>query len=444
MSTTDLRDIKVPEVDKGAGGRVRLAVVAGFVALCMFIFGFLWVHSGGRMPLVSSEGYQVTATMPKVDNTVYFSDVMIAGVKVGKVRDVTADGAHPKVKLELNESVAPLHEGATFSVSSKSLVQESYVTIKDGKGPEVDPGTVFPASASTSAVKLNDVLDSLDEPTRKQLTSVLQSSGLATADRQADISAAMTGLGDLGREGNTALDALNSQSADLTRLTKSSTQVLSALAQRRAQLSSLVDDTNTIAQVTAGQQADLEETLHVLPGTLDSARTSSGKLQELATHLDPVARNLDASSPDLSAALKELPATTSSLRSVVSPLDTTLTRAPATLKQLPTTANRVDALLPPTSAVLSDLNPSLGYLEPFGPELAAWFTNFAQTVATGDKNGRAFRVMALFNEQSVKGIPLNTNVGPLDKFNPLPPAGSLTDPGPDRRPYDRVEREKGH
>lgn len=442
MTTTALRDIKLPEPEGGASGRVRLAVVGGFVALCLVIFSFLWVHSGGKLPLVTSDGYQVTATVEKVDNTVYFSDVMIAGVKVGKVRDVSATGEHPKLLIQLDEDIAPLHRGAKFSIEAKSLVEESYVSIKDGKGAEVPAGTVFPLSASTPPVKLNDVLASLDEPTRAELQSVLKSAGMATEDGKADISAGMSGLGDVGRDGRTALDALDAQSADLTRLTRSSTRVLAALAERRAQISSLVDDSNTIAQVTAGQQDDVSAAMQAFPGALDSARTSSGKLEELATHLDPVAKNLDASAPDLNAALEELPETTTSLRGLLPSLDTTLTRAPETLTKLPTTADRVDTLLPPASVVLSDLNPSLGYLEPYGRDLAAWFTNFAQTIATGDSNGRAFRVMALLNEVSVKGLPLNTNVGPLDKFNPLPAPGSLSDPGPNPRPYERVERER--
>lgn len=442
MTTTALREIKLPEPEVGASGRVRGAVVGGFVALCALIFGFLWVHSGGRIPLVSSDGYQVTATMSKVDNTVYFSDVMIAGVKVGKVRDVSTSGAHPKLLIELDEEVAPLHRGAKFSIESKSLVEESYVSIKDGKGAEAPAGTVFPLSDSTPPVKLNEVLASLDAPTRAQLQSVVKSAGLATADRQADISAGMSGLGQVGRDGRTALDALNAQSEDLTQLTRSSTQVLSALAQRRAQLSSLVDDSNTIAQVTAGQQDDVSAAMQAFPGALDSARASSGKLEELATHLDPVAKNLDSSSADLNAALEELPSTTTALRGLLPSLDTTLTRAPDTLTKLPTTADRVDTLLPPASVVLSDLNPSLGYLEPYGRDLAAWFSNFAQTLATGDANGRVFRVMAILNEMTVKGVPINTNVGPLDKFNPLPAPGSLSDPGPNPRPYVKVKRDR--
>ncbi|RYJ05317.1 MAG: MCE family protein, partial [Actinomycetales bacterium] len=421
---------------------VRLVAVGVFMALCAAIFTFLWVNSGGRVPAVSQDGYRVTATMPRVANAVYFSDVMVAGVKVGKVRDVTEHGDHATVLMELDSSVAPLHSGATFEVRSKSLVEESFIAVTDGKGESVEAGHVFPQSASKAPVKLDDVLTSLDKPTRASITSLVRSSGLATKDSQQEISDALEGLGQLGREGGTALDALSDQSEDLASLTRSSTRVLAALAERRGQLSALVADADAITQVTAGQREDLSQVIEALPPLLDSATEGSDDLQTLATELAPVASNLRKSSANLSSALAELPETSTDLRGLVPSLDSVVDRAPATLDKVPALSDDVSSITAPAENVLADLNPVLGYLEPYGRDLAAWFTNFSQTIATGDVNGRAFRVMPVVNEQSFKGLPINTNIGPLDKFNPLPAAGSLDQPGPARQQYTRVTRDK--
>lgn len=427
------------EVDETRPG-TRLAFVGGFIALCALIFGFLWVNSGGRIPFTGS-GYEVTATMPAVSNTVYFSDVMIAGVKVGKVREVKEHGTTATVKIELNEDVAPLHEGATFQIKAKSLVEESYVDVTDGKGAKVSDGHVFPVTSAKEPVALDDLLNSLDAPTRASLTSLVRSSGIATKDSQQEVSEALEGLGDLGREGGTALDALADQSADLQKLTRSSTQVLTALAQRREQLSSLVTAADAVTEATAGQQEDLAATIRALPPVLETARAASGDLTRLATNLSPIAKNLEAAAPDLSAALKELPATSADLRGLLPSLDAVLDKSPETLTKIPTFSGDLESILPPAEAVLADLNPTLGYLEPYGRDLAAWFTNFSQTIATGDVNGRAFRVMVVASEQSFKGIPFSTNLGPLDRFNAMPGPGTLQNPGPAREDYPRVERE---
>ncbi len=419
----------------------RVIAVVAFVALCVGIFAFLWVNSGGRIPLASTTGYEVTATMPRVSNAVYFSDVMIAGVKVGKVRGVKEHGDHSTMLLELDQAAAPLHEGALFEIRAKSLVEESFVSIVDGNGPVVDDHHVFGLASSKEAVRLDDVLDSLDAPTRASLTSTMRSAGLATDGSKDEISSAVEGLGQLGREGRTALDALADQSDDLTRLTRSSTRVLSALAERRAQLSSLVTNADRLTDVTSGQRDDLEATIRALPPLMKSARDGSDDLRTLADRLDPVARNLKAAAPDLTAALRELPQTSADLRGLLPALDQVVDSAPRTLTRVPTLSEDIIGLTPPAEAVLADLNPVLGYVEPYGRDVAAWFTNFAQTIATGDVNGRAFRVMGVFNEQNFKGLPVNTNIGALDKYNPLPAAGSLTNPGPFRRDYTRVTRD---
>ena len=97
-------------------------------------------------------------------------------------------------------------------------------------------------------------------------------------------------------------------------------------------------------------------------------------------------------------------------------------------------------MFPQTVTDLQDLNPLLGYLKPYGPELGDVLANFAQTLAHGDNNGRYFRTMLLVNEQTLKNLPVNTQIGPLAKFNPYPTPGQGYNPGPVGRPFERVEK----
>lgn len=431
------------EAEDGPSVVSRLAVVGTFVAVCVGIFSFLWINSGGRLPLVSSGStYQVTAEVPEVANLVYFSDVMIAGVKVGKVRDVTEKGDHAEVLMEIDEDVAPLHENATVEIRAKSLVEESFISVTDGDGAEIESGGRL-KTPGTPATQLDDVLDSLDEPTRAVLGEVVRSAGAGVADSSEAVAAAAEGLGDLGREGEDVLDALAAQGEDLTSLTRSTTRVLDALASRQDQLSQLVTNAETLSAATAGQAERLSEVIRGLPDVMGSARTASSSLKTLGGALTPVAVNLDAAAEDLNAALEQLPRTSADLRGLLPSLDAVLSDAPATLDRVPTLSDDVDALVPAGERVLADANPILAYLEPFGPEIAAFFTGFGQSAAVGDEHGRYIRALVPFNEQSLKGIPLNTNVGPLDKFAPLPLPGSLADPGPHNslKEYPRVTRD---
>lgn len=416
----------------------KTAIVAAFTVLCGAVFTFLWVNSGGRVPAPGGGKYTVSADFEKVANLVYFSDVMVAGVKIGKVTRVEARGDHARVELELEESVAPLHEGATLQMRSKSLVEESFIAVVDGDGPELPSGSTLPASATTPATQLGDVLQSFDPQTRARLGELVRSGGMATADTRESVESALIGLGKLGREGSTVVHAIAAQSRDLEELTRSSTQVLAALGTRREQLRSLVANADTVSRVTAAQQQDLRATVNALPPLLDAARGSSDDLQRLGRALTSVADNLSAAAPDLTAALRELPATSHELRLAMPHLDSVVNRAPATLHRVPALSQHLRTLMPHADGVLADANPMLSYLSPYHRDAAAFFANFAAVLASGDANGKFLRIMPGFNEQSYKGWPVMTNIGPLNRSNPLPGPGSLEDPAPYSGTYPRV------
>ena len=64
-----------------------------------------------------------------------------------------------------------------------------------------------------------------------------------------------------------------------------------------------------------------------------------------------------------------------------------------------------------------------------------------KALARGDGNGNSLRVFMIFNEQSVRGTPLDANsIEPLNKRNPYPAPGQSADPGPFTGTYPHVER----
>ncbi len=416
---------------------VRLALLLTFMCFCALTFGYLWVNSGGKLPLISQSGYQVGLHMTKVSNLVNDSDVMVAGVKVGKVDKLSVDGSEADIVMRL-DSAYPLHQGAAVQVREKTLVNETFLEIEDGDGPALPSGARLPSNAGRPATELDDVLASLDENTRNSLASGVRSLGASTEDGKQSISQALQGLGDLGREGQTALDALAAQSKDLEQVTGSTATLLAALNTRQGQIGQLVEDANLLAQATSDNRAPVEEIIRKLPGVLDTTRNATTGLRNVSVALSPVAKNLQDAAPDLSAALTELPQTSADLRGLLPALDGVLTAAPHTLTRVPAVADDLNALIPSLRVDLADLNPMLSYVRPYGHDVVAFFTNFGQAAATGDANGRALRIFVALNEQSVKGLPLSTNIGPLNKFNPYPPAGASVNPGPMSNPYTRV------
>lgn len=422
--------------------RLRMLTVVGFISVCALLFGYLWVNMGGRLPVVSSDGYRVSFAAKDVDNLVYDSDVMVAGVKVGKVRELEEKGGTAHVVLQIDDRAAlPLHEGAQLRLRSKSLIEETYVEIVDGDGAEVPDGGRLPADALVPSVQLDDVLASLDEDTRADLGASLRSLATATDQSGDEIAATLTGLGDLGREGYDVLDALEAQSQDLERLVATSSDVLRALDTGQGRIVDLVDQAGRLTSTTAAQKEDVEATIRTLPGVLATAHDATTSLSTLASDLRPITQGIDAAAPSLSRALTYLPATTRDLRGLLPSLDATIDKAPATLERVPGVAEELVRIIPTARATLADVNPVLAFMQPYGPDLAAFIANWNAMLGNSDVNGHYLRIFPVLNEQSLKGLPLPLNKGLLDKSNAYPAPGESVDPGPYEGTYPHVERD---
>ncbi|MCW2778371.1 MAG: virulence factor Mce family protein [Frankiales bacterium] len=422
--------------------RWRLGTVVVFTLLSLAMFLFLWVNSGGHLPGVGNT-YRVAVQVPNAQNLVANSDVTVAGVKIGKVESIKTVNGVARAVLGLDHEVVPLHEGATVALRSKTLIEETYLDISDGSGKAMASDAVLPVTATKPAAHLDDVLNSLDKPTLTALGQLVRSGDDATQGRSADIAATLSALGVLGRDGHDVLDALAAQGEDLKTLSRSTTRVLSALDTNQGDISTLVTAASGNMRAGAAQKDAIAATVTRLPGTLRSARAATTDLRVLSRDLAPVARNLKVAAPGLRSTVAELPEATRQLEATIPSLNTLLDRAPATLTRVPAFSSATSGLVPPARQVMADLNPMLGYLEPYGPEISAFFTTIGGAVNPVDGNGGYIRVNAIFQPQSVTGLPVATNgLTPGTGANPYPAPGENRAPKPVfTGTYTRVTRD---
>jgi phospholipid/cholesterol/gamma-HCH transport system substrate-binding protein len=408
--------------------RARTLTVLGFILAVALIFTVLWVNMGGEIPKITG-GYRITASMGAAENLVYDSDVRIAGVKVGKIRGLTHDGDRVMATMEIRGSAQPLHEGATVRLRPKTLIAETYLEVVDGKGPIIPNGGRLPDSAYAPSVSVDDLLNSLDPPTREAIGSLVRRLAPLTDGQAQNLSEAMSALGHLGREGHDALDVLAAQSEDLQGLVTQTAALLATLDEGEGQIARLASAAEKVTAASAARDDKLEAAIRLLPGFLTSARTASAPLSQLSGALTPLAEPLQRAAPDLNAALGQLPAATAALRQLVPSLDVALDRAPDTLTRTPTFAADVDALIPPLRMALGDINPMLAYLAPYGKDLASFAANVGQVFGAVGPAGPEARILVIFNEKSFTGdSPIGSQAGLLQKSNPYPAPGAATHP----------------
>ena len=113
---------------------VGLFMIAGMICL-----GYLSIKLG-RMELFGGKGYEVQAVFSNSGGLKTGSTVVIAGVEVGRVKQVVLDDYEARVVITLPLDVK-LQDDAIASIKTKGLIGEKYVEITPGGSEElIKPG----------------------------------------------------------------------------------------------------------------------------------------------------------------------------------------------------------------------------------------------------------------------------------------------------------------
>ena len=107
-------------------------------------------------------------------------DVQIGGRRIGSVRDIElTDDNLARIRIEVQEPYAPLHEGTTAIIRATSLsgVANRYVALTPGpqSNPELDDRATLQTNSTTTIVDLDQLLNTFDDRTRKDLTKLIRS-----------------------------------------------------------------------------------------------------------------------------------------------------------------------------------------------------------------------------------------------------------------------------
>lgn len=424
-----------------------LTTVVTFSLACLVGFAYIWAHAGGTIPGISGpEKYRYTFRSQDVKNLISNGEVRIAGVKVGRIESAEpVDGS----ALVTFTTKAQLHQGATVRIGLKNLVGSAFLAVVDGNGARMPSGTALSAKSVIPAVNVDELYQALDPQTRASLTASVRSLARGTHGRGQDLDALMTGLGDIGDQGGTALSALAAQTRDLESLTVQASTLLDTLDVGRGQIADLVKDANTLTSATAQKKGAVEKVVAGLPGLVKVLNPAAQKLNTLGRTLTPVAADLRASAPDLNTALLQLPSVSGDLNGLVPDLDATLDEAPATLKRVAGFDSALRGLVPNATTTLKDADPMLSYLAPYGLDLGALFDSFGSSFDTHAEDGTMpIRLTATAEGlATIRNLPVNLQpllgkLGGPNWLNPYPKPLKADKPSPFSGGYPDVERAK--
>ncbi|HZU61234.1 MAG TPA: MlaD family protein, partial [Solirubrobacteraceae bacterium] len=238
------------------------------------------------------------------------SQVRIAGVNVGKVQSVTPVAGCQKapstavgqqctasdVTVQIDGNGLPLHKDATFWIRPRIFLEGNFfiqATQGTPEAPVAPNGYVFPIQQGRGPVQFDQLLTSLQLPTRESLQILLQQYGLAVKRGGPAYNASIaywTPAYQYGSE--VSHDALGTQPHDLSNWINQSGVVNGALDAHRQNLKNLITDFNTTAGAFAREDVALQNALRELPTTLQVAIPALNSLNNAFPPLRAFARAL--------------------------------------------------------------------------------------------------------------------------------------------------------
>lgn len=338
--------------------------------------------------------YDIVAEFANVQGLVPGALVELAGVPVGEVQSIRLgpDG-YPRVRLAIDRDVR-LRATGTAAVRLASLSGEfsDYVSIVQGTGPELRPGSVLDRQVTTSPVSFEQAVSTFDAPTRAALGTMLGGVSQSLSGKGPALAATLR-TSTQALEQTAALgDAIGSDGGALRGLLASTNTIVAALDARRADLASAVTGVRGVLETVAARAIEISTSVAALPAGLDAANQALVRGRALVA---PARRLLTSARPTIA----QLPAVSNELRAALVVARPALARAASVATLAPGALTRIMPLLraaPPFLAVLTPVlrraGPMLDQLRVRLPDAFSFFANWADFTANYDSNGHAARV----------------------------------------------------
>src|SRR3712207_1122680 len=202
---------------------LRSPVAIGLVALAVLL---PLLYLGFTKDLPFSRGFRISAVFQSANSLREDSPVRIAGVDVGRVVRVEAQGTEAaRVVMEIEDAGLPVHADATAKIRPRIFLEGNFfVDLRPGTPGtgELEDGETIAVTRTATPVQLDRVLTALQSDPREDLQDVLQGRGTALT---AEPSAEDDEDADPSARGETAAESINDSYDDAGPAARAQAQV---------------------------------------------------------------------------------------------------------------------------------------------------------------------------------------------------------------------------
>ena len=298
------------------------------LVVAVLLAGYLLLFRG-------SGGHEYTLVFQTAGQLVKDDDVQVAGRRIGSVRAIKlTDDNLAAVKIEVEEPYAPLREGtrAIVRLTSLSGIANRYValTLAPDTNKELDDGARLDLSTTTSVVDLDQLFNAIDAKTRGDLQDVIQGFATQYEGKGEEVGQSAKYFNPLLSTSRVLAQQVTEDEGALTRFLVNSSRAVTAVAERRDDLSGLVSNANATAGAIAAENVALSRALELLPTTLRRANTTFVNLRATLDDLDVLVAESKPATKDLAPFLRELRPLVRDARPTIRDLSTLIAAAAPT------------------------------------------------------------------------------------------------------------------
>ncbi len=388
----------------------------------------LAVLAASYLLLGKEEGYRVKARFQAATNVVKGNLVQVGGRKVGTIESIDlAPNGEAELELKIDdERVTPLRTGtkATLRIASLSGSANRYVDLRipPAGGRPIEEGDTIPTTDTTSAVEVDQLFALFDPKTRRGLKGFIRGQANQWRDHTRAANAGWMYVNPSLVAARRLFAELNYDSKTLQEFVVNSSRLVSDLADRKDDVSRLVDQLADFTGAIAREEQSLRSALRRLPPFMRRANSTFVDLRGTLDELDPVVSASKPVTPKLRAVLRELRPFAREAVPTVRDLSALvrsngenndlidLARAVPPLRDIAVreverNGKRRPGSFAQSTASLKGQRPHLAYFRPYVVDFTAWLDDFSHS-GVYDANGSASRVATSVNAFAAVGAQL--------------------------------------
>lgn len=256
---------------------------AGLVLIALFI---LAAFRAEDLPLIGG-GDVYYAQFSEAGGLKANDEVRVAGVRVGKVEDITLDRGHVLVKFRIDKGT-DFGSSTGASIRVKTLLGAMFIALEPSGSDQLAPGSTIPVARTASPYDVVEAFSGLATTTQRINTTRLGTALNTLADTfentPDEVKASLTGLSRLSRN-------VAARDQQLSTLLTNASRLSRVLADRNQNLETLFKDGNVLLQAVYARRQAIH---NLLVASVELSRQLSGLIDDTRADLKPALQHLDS------------------------------------------------------------------------------------------------------------------------------------------------------